>query len=121
MIYACDEADEARAIADHIGVLHWGRVEQEGTPEALLARPARLFVAELFGARTMAGVSTEASGAGRTVRLKRGTVIRLRPGDGLVGEHVSLTIRSEHRTQGVRFPPEHCHLFDAEGAVLSEA
>lgn len=42
---------EALRLATKVLVMDAGRVQQYGTPEELLQRPATPFVAELFGAR----------------------------------------------------------------------
>jgi iron(III) transport system ATP-binding protein len=48
-LYVTHDQTEALAIADRILVLDNGRVQQEGTPEEIYARPASRFVAEFMG------------------------------------------------------------------------
>ena len=43
------DARDVRAFADHVLVLHEGRILQEGRPEAVDSDPADAFVAEVFG------------------------------------------------------------------------
>jgi ABC-type Fe3+/spermidine/putrescine transport system ATPase subunit len=43
------DQEEALALADRLAVLHDGKVEQEGTPQALYDRPATAFVATFLG------------------------------------------------------------------------
>ena len=48
-VYVTHDQIEALAMATHIAVLREGRLEQFGTPEELLERPATAFVAEFLG------------------------------------------------------------------------
>jgi len=48
-VYVTHDQTEALAMATHIAVLKDGRLEQFGTPEQLLERPATAFVAEFLG------------------------------------------------------------------------
>jgi len=51
-VFVTHGQDEAFAIADRVGVLHRGRLEQLDTPETIYHRPATLFVAEFVGDAT---------------------------------------------------------------------
>jgi iron(III) transport system ATP-binding protein len=48
-IYVTHDQEEALAISDRIAVMHGGRIEQIGTPEAIYRAPATPFVAEFMG------------------------------------------------------------------------
>ncbi len=48
-IFVTHDQDEAFAIADRVLVVHRGRVEQDGAPEAILDTPASAFVARFVG------------------------------------------------------------------------
>lgn len=48
-LYVTHDQDEAMSLSDRIAVMCDGRVEQVGTPEAVYARPASLFVANFVG------------------------------------------------------------------------
>ncbi|MGH6737877.1 MAG: ABC transporter ATP-binding protein [Bradyrhizobium sp.] len=48
-LYVTHDQDEAMSLSDRIAVMCNGRVEQIGTPEAVYARPASLFVADFVG------------------------------------------------------------------------
>jgi iron(III) transport system ATP-binding protein len=84
--------DEAFGIADRVGVLHRGRLEQLDTPETIYHRPANPFVAEFVGAAMFVeGVVR----AGRVV-----TEVGTFPVDGAVpaGAHVDVMIRPDDVT-----------------------
>lgn len=59
MIYVTHDQVEAMTLADRIVVLHDGRIEQTGTPAALYADPANLFVARFIGSPRMNILSRE--------------------------------------------------------------
>lgn len=48
-IYVTHDQAEALALSDRIAILQAGRIEQEGTPQDIYARPASRFVAEFVG------------------------------------------------------------------------
>lgn len=48
-LYVTHDQEEAFAVADRVVILRAGRVVQEGTPEAIYARPASPFVARFLG------------------------------------------------------------------------
>jgi spermidine/putrescine transport system ATP-binding protein len=49
-IYVTHDQEEAFAIADRVLLLHAGRIEQEGSPAEVYARPASIWVARFLGA-----------------------------------------------------------------------
>ncbi len=49
-ILVTHDQDEAFQVADRVGVLHQGRLEQVGTPEEIYQAPASRFVADFVGA-----------------------------------------------------------------------
>ncbi|MDX1432385.1 MAG: ABC transporter ATP-binding protein [Gammaproteobacteria bacterium] len=53
VIYATQDQSEAIALADRIAILHDGRIQQSGTPEALYERPDTTFVAGFMGETNM--------------------------------------------------------------------
>jgi putrescine transport system ATP-binding protein len=86
------DQDEALEMADRIGVMHNGRMEQVGTPAQLYEAPANRFVASFLGAANILpcvvgadGVSVALPGPGVSVRAERPGA----PGPGL------LALRSE--------------------------
>jgi sulfate transport system ATP-binding protein len=49
-IFVTHDQEEAFELADRVVVMHAGRIEQTGTPDAILDRPATPFVARFLGA-----------------------------------------------------------------------
>jgi len=97
VVYVTHDQIEAMSMADRIVLMREGRIEQEGTPEDLYARPATIFAAR-------------SSHAGDEPRRARdgphGAVIRGAKEPVLRGRGAGLTF-------GVR--PEHVRLVDAGG------
>jgi putative spermidine/putrescine transport system ATP-binding protein len=48
-VFVTHDQEEALAISDRMAIMHDGKVQQVGTPEALYERPANLFVADFLG------------------------------------------------------------------------
>jgi putative spermidine/putrescine transport system ATP-binding protein len=70
-LFVTHDQEEALSMADRVGVMRSGRLEQLATPHELYARPATAFVAEFVG--TMNRIPAEPDGDGR-VRVLGGTV-----------------------------------------------
>ena len=47
-IFVTHDQEEAFELADHVTILHQGQIQQSGTPEEILARPANSFVADFL-------------------------------------------------------------------------
>ena len=47
-IFVTHDQEEAFELADHVTILHQGQIQQSGTPEEILARPANAFVADFL-------------------------------------------------------------------------
>jgi putative spermidine/putrescine transport system ATP-binding protein len=62
-LFVTHDQEEALSMADRVGVMRDGRLEQLATPSELYARPATAFVAEFVG--TMNRLPGEAEGNGR--------------------------------------------------------
>ncbi|MCO5731522.1 ABC transporter ATP-binding protein [Rhizobium sp. SSA_523] len=99
-VYVTHDQIEAMTLADHIVVMHGGRIEQQGHPMELYRKPANLFVAGFIGTPAMNFV--EAVGGsddrGPLARLSGGEAIRV---DGVrleEGRPVTLGFRPEHLT-----------------------
>lgn len=52
-VYVTHDQSEAFAMADRVGIMSHGRLEQVGTPDELLERPANVFVARFVGSPPM--------------------------------------------------------------------
>ncbi|RUY63669.1 TOBE domain-containing protein, partial [Mesorhizobium sp. M7A.F.Ca.CA.001.13.1.1] len=98
-IHVTHDQEEAMALADHCVVMNDGRIEDEGPPERVYARPATRFSATFMGESTiLAGTVTEASDRTSTVATPVGPVSL--PGALPVGSTVALAIRPEHLVLG---------------------
>ncbi len=99
VVHVTHDFEEAVALGDRIAVLHAGRVEQVGPPEAVFRRPASRFVAEFVGMRNIFAAEAE-PGNGRAAVLRlgglavaavaaqRGTVhFAIRPEDIVLARH----------------------------------
>jgi sn-glycerol 3-phosphate transport system ATP-binding protein len=90
VIYVTHDQVEAMSMADRIILMREGRIEQEGTPEDLYAKPATLFAAKFIGTPAMNLVRLADGAEGAVIRGSREPVLR-GPGAGLV-----LGVRPEH-------------------------
>jgi iron(III) transport system ATP-binding protein len=89
-IFVTHDQEEAFTIADEVGVLNEGRLEQLGPPETIYHHPATPFVAEFVGAAdflpglvTVQGIVTEIGVFGNTAGWEPGEKVRvmIRPDD----------------------------------------
>ncbi len=101
VVYVTHDQVEAMSMADQVILIREGRIEQEGSPEELYAKPATTFAARFIGTPAMNLVALE-DGA-------QGAVIRGAP------DAVVLPGRGSGRTLGVR--PEHIQIVGDEGGV----
>jgi ABC-type sugar transport system ATPase subunit len=62
VFYVTHDQEEAMLLADHLVVLHEGRVAQAGPPLDLYRRPATPFVASFLGEASLVEVSVDAAG-----------------------------------------------------------
>ncbi|MDL2401863.1 ABC transporter ATP-binding protein [Rhizobium mayense] len=97
-IYVTHDQIEAMTLADHIVVMHGGRIEQQGHPMELYRKPANLFVAGFIGTPAMNFVdavgATDAGGA--FARLPHGEAIRFAGARIEDGQPITLGLRPEH-------------------------
>ena len=95
-VYVTHDQEEALTMSDRIAVMHHGRIEQLGTPEALYERPTTTFVADFIGTTNLLRGTVEALDDGAAlVRLEGGDVCRIgRPGRS-VGQVVDISLRPE--------------------------
>ncbi|MGQ0484966.1 MAG: ABC transporter ATP-binding protein [Hyphomicrobiales bacterium] len=90
-IHVTHDQEEAMALADHCVVMNAGRIEDEGPPERVYARPATRFTAGFMGESTMVPGTVSKRGAIDTP-LGHFTAAHRAP----AGTHVALAIRPEH-------------------------
>ena len=98
-IHVTHDQEEAMALADHCVVMNDGRIEDEGPPERVYARPATRFSATFMGESTiLAGTVTEARNGIVTASTAVGPISL--PGTSPAGANVALAIRPEHLVLG---------------------
>lgn len=87
-VHVTHDQEEAMALADHVVVMNHGRIEDEGAPERVYARPATRFTATFMGESTIiAGRVSNGmidTALGRFAAPHDGAQVAIRP------EHVSL-------------------------------
>jgi lactose/L-arabinose transport system ATP-binding protein len=91
MIYVTHDQVEAMTLADRIVVLRAGRIEQEGSPDELYARPRNTFVAGFIGSPRMNFLEGQAREG--VVRIKGGPDIG---GRTIAPQPVTVGLRPEH-------------------------
>ena len=91
VIYVTHDQVEAMSMADHILLMREGRVEQEGSPEELYARPATTFAARFIGTPGMNLVALADGPEGAVIRGTEGPPVSRGKGAGL-----TLGLRPEH-------------------------
>ncbi len=90
VVYVTHDQIEAMSMADRVVLMREGRIEQEGTPEELYARPASLFAARFIGTPAMNLVALDDGAGGAVIRGSAEPVLAGR-GRGLI-----LGVRPEH-------------------------
>ncbi len=90
VVYVTHDQVEAMSMADRVILMREGRVEQEGSPEELYARPASLFAARFIGTPAMNLVTLDDGPQGAVIRGATETVLRG------AGRGLTLGIRPEH-------------------------
>jgi spermidine/putrescine transport system ATP-binding protein len=96
-VYVTHDQEEALTMSDRIAVMHGGRVEQVGTPEALYERPATRFVADFIGLTNLLRGRIEGVGddGSANVRLDSGEVARMAADGQVPGTTVEISVRPE--------------------------
>ena len=99
-VHVTHDQEEAMALADHVVVMNAGRIEDEGTPERVYARPATRFSATFMGESTILAATTSPDG---TVTSALGPhLLPVSPGV----ETMQLAIRPEHVQLGGNIPQQ---------------
>ena len=95
MVYVTHDQVEAMTMADQVVLLREGRIEQDGTPAELYARPATVFAARFIGTPAMNVLQLEDAEGGAVVRGTEGPAVWAGKGRGLLlgvrPEDVALT------------------------------
>jgi spermidine/putrescine transport system ATP-binding protein len=78
-VFVTHDQEEAMAMADRIGVMNEGRLEQVGAPEEIYRRPATRFVADFIGESNFLEVTRAADG---TVVAQDGSAVPCPAPDG---------------------------------------
>lgn len=108
-LFVTHDQEEALAVADRVGVMHGGKIEQIGPPEEIYSHPKTAFVANFIGTTNrIAGVAAGATASvlgssvpllpgspssGQVTALIRPEAIRLEPSDALsAGEGSAIVV-----------------------------
>ena len=91
VVYVTHDQVEAMSMADRVILMREGRIEQEGSPEELYARPATTFAARFIGTPPMNLVALEDGARGAAIRGAPQAVVLPGPGAGRL-----LGLRPEH-------------------------
>jgi ABC-type Fe3+/spermidine/putrescine transport system ATPase subunit len=96
------EQEEAFDLGDRVALLHGGRLDQIGTPQALYREPATRFVASFMGRASFVGVEVvDATGGANPVTvvsgpgLRPGAVLSVPQGGFRSGDEADLWLRPE--------------------------
>jgi putative spermidine/putrescine transport system ATP-binding protein len=102
-VFVTHDQEEALAIADRIGVMQSGHLEQLATPDDLYAHPATLFVAGFIGSMNLLPATV------RDGRVRLGEIaLPIPPGAGFQGDAVTVAIRPEDIALGASPPSAGC-------------
>ena len=94
-VHVTHDQEEAMALADHCVVMNQGRIEDEGTPERVYARPATRFTAAFMGESTLIpGEVTSVTGNAILVTTAFGAFPII--AEAAEGAKVTLAVRPEH-------------------------
>jgi spermidine/putrescine transport system ATP-binding protein len=94
-VHVTHDQEEAMALADHCVVMNQGRIEDEGTPERVYAKPATRFTAAFMGESTLIpGEVTSVTGNAVLVNTAFGSFPII--AEAAEGAAVTLAIRPEH-------------------------
>lgn len=98
-VYVTHSQEEALAIADVIGVMDEGRLQQLGSPAEVYLRPRNRFVAGFVGLASILSGTVVGRDGGRVVVDVHGARLGLLPPEGwerAAGALVSVAVRPEH-------------------------
>ncbi|MCR5856193.1 ABC transporter ATP-binding protein [Mesorhizobium sp. J428] len=93
-LFVTHDQEEALSLSDRIVLLNAGRIEQEGAPAAIYARPATEFASNFLGSANVLPATIEATDKGPVAMLADGQRLPLAP-DELARGSVRLALRQE--------------------------
>jgi ABC-type Fe3+/spermidine/putrescine transport system ATPase subunit len=73
------DQEEALSLADHVVLLRQGRIEQQGTPREIYARPATAFAAAFLGGANLLPVAVRREGERWVAELAPGIAVAVEP------------------------------------------
>jgi putrescine transport system ATP-binding protein len=96
-IIVTHDQEEAMTVADRIGVMDFGRLEQVATPRQLYEAPASRWIAEFVGDINMLDGQIESRDAGRITVATRdaGTIVAAEPRQPLTKTTICVAVRPE--------------------------
>ncbi len=111
-IYVTHDQTEALALADRLGILRDGRLQQLGSPMTIYTQPANLFVAQFLGHPTMNVLDVRAAPPDAVQRRETRLPLRqeLRAALSQTQRPLKLGVRPEHvHLSGSRWAPPRGH------------
>ena len=98
-IVVTHDQDEAMSLADRVIVMNQGRIEQQGTPDEIYARPRTAFVAAFIGrSNWFHGKASDAAETMPYVTTDSGTRLWINHQKAVAGSSLSVCIRPERMT-----------------------
>ncbi len=118
-VYVTHDQVEATTMADRVGVMSDGRLEQVGTPAQVYGRPANRFVAR-FDVRLVEPAGSPLRGTVRLLESLGGeTIVVVAVADRLVRALVRTHDQPAEGTPvGLELDPDALHLFEDTGRAL---
>ena len=96
-LFVTHDQEEALSLSDRVVLLNGGRIEQDGPPAEIYARPATEFASSFLGSANLLPAVVEADAAGPAAVLADGQALRLDPAEAARGR-VRLVLRQEDLT-----------------------
>src|SRR5690606_5906332 len=93
-IFVTHDQEEALSLSDRVVLVNAGRIEQEGAPAEIYARPATAFASGFLGSANMVAATVEESGGAPVALLADGQRLALPAGEAARGR-VKLALRQE--------------------------
>ena len=111
VLYVTHDQVEALTLADHVAVMHQGRIEQLGTPLSVYDTPHTLFVQNFLGKACLFEATVRQAGNPVQLELDVGPVLTLSTHrDMLLDARVYVSFRAEDVSLGVEPTPDELRL-----------